>query len=57
MQINLYKQVHDISIKILHTHNKQDRKVLKNQLAELRQQLPEKPITELEDYEQEQEGA
>lgn len=47
---NIYKQIHDISIKILHTHNKQDRTALKNQLAELRQQLPEKPI---EEYEQE----
>lgn len=48
--MNIYKQIHDISIKIRHCYNKTERTVLKSQLAELRQQLPEKPI---EEYEQE----
>jgi len=48
--MNLYKQIHDISIKIRHCYNKVERTALKNQLAELRQQLPdnyrEEAITE-----------
>jgi hypothetical protein len=39
--MNIYKQIHDISIKILHCHNKAERTQLKQQLAELTAQLPE----------------
>ena len=39
--MNLYKQIHDISIKIRHCYNKADRTALKSQLAELTAQLPD----------------
>jgi hypothetical protein len=38
---NIYKQIHDISIKIRHCYNKTERTQLKQQLAELTAQLPE----------------
>lgn len=38
--MNLYRQIHDISIKIRHTYNRADRTQLKNQLVELTAQLP-----------------
>jgi len=49
--MNIYRQVHALQLKILHEHNKTKRTELKNQLAELIPQLPEK------EQEQEEETA